>query len=155
MVNHNRYRLASGSQLGLNPGRNGNGVCRLLVAAGLVLATPAGAEPEKFDWRFIAEEDARPASGAVAEPPLDNEPNPVVLPKPGQTEEAESRAGWHWLRPQIASSTSGSDRTAVQLAEQAQEADMARQNSPLNGVLPGHLNGLAPMAVESGVEWRF
>lgn len=134
------------------------------VLRGLLLVTalaPAGltsADPVPFNWRLHSG-DMQPIDDAAApQTAPDESPNPVVLPKPeaAPQEEEESGAGWHWLRPKIAGSPgSTSDRTAVQLANQEQDQAMAARNSPLNSVLPGNLSGLAPMGVESGIEWRF
>lgn len=129
----------------------------LPVLLGVLLTPPALAEPEKFDWRLIAG-DATPPAEQHAPQASRHEPNPVVLPIVQDQSEVESKsdAGWHWIRPQVAENPgSGSGRTAVQLAETEQERDLAARQNMLDGILPGHLSGLAPLAVESGIEFRF
>lgn len=116
----------------------------------------ADAEPVKFDWRYKVPEGKVSSQEPHSPSQWDAQPNPIVLPTPEAREQQDDTAGWHWLKPQVGSTPGlDSDRTAVRLANEAQEQDMARQQSPLNNLLPGGLTGLAPMAVESGVEWRF
>jgi hypothetical protein len=129
---------------------------RRFIAAGLLLSSLAGAEPVKFDWRFNAQKDGVLPQEPAAQAKWDTAPNPVVLPIPEPPEQDDRTTGWRWLKPRLARSPgSDSNRIAVQLANAAQEADMARLQSPLNGFLPESLGGLVPMAVESGIEWRF
>lgn len=127
------------------------------VVFGFWHADLALAEPEKFDWRVIAEDVAAPTQSSIPESQQD-EPNPVVLPAQQEEPRVEpkSDAGWHWIKPKVADNPgSGLGRTAVQLAESEQERDLAQRQTVLDGILPGHLSGLAPLAVESGIEYRF
>lgn len=129
--------------------------CGTLLLLALA-AAPVEGEPTRFDWRYHAGDG--PTNETPDLLPPEDAPNPVVLPIPKaeQDDEEEDDSGWHWLTPRIADTPGGtSNRTAVQLADQAQQDAMAQRHSPLNSLLPGSLRGLAPMAVESGVEWRF
>lgn len=125
------------------------------VLMGWTLMAPAAAEPVLFDWRVYLSED-RTMNADSTQAGAGETSNPVVLPQPDPVPLKEDDRGWHWVPPRIADSAGArAARTAEQLASEEQDQEMAQRNSPLTGILPGSLNGLAPMAVESGIEWRF
>lgn len=141
-------------------GRVAHGLARVLAASGLALTLGemVTAEPVKFDWRYQAGQDDSSSVEFSAEPLPEEAPNPVVLPtpEPEQEHDDDNTSGWHWISPKIAGSPGmESNREAVRLANREQQAAMAERHSPLNAVLPGSLSGMAPMAVETGIEYRF
>lgn len=131
----------------------------LLVMTCSVQAATAAA----MEWRYDDPRGSTMVRQTLVRPPVrgcEQPPSPVVLPKAEWPEKARTSAhGWQFMDPAVGAGRAEGfqdSRTAVQLAQGQQDANLASSAAPPPGLenLPDALQGLN-YRIDFGIEYRF
>lgn len=139
---------------------------KILSFPAMLLAMACSIQPATaatLDWRYDAHRNSTMVRQTPDQPPVrgcEQPPSPVVLPKAEWPERTRaSGRGWQFKDPAFGTGRVESyqdSRTAVQLAQGQQDANLAGSAAPPPGLenLPDAIQGLN-YRIDFGIEYRF